>query len=124
MTETQTNTDASAFWASLDRLVSESTITIDRPQGTTHPRYPTLVYPLDYGYLSGTKAKDGNEVDVWRGSLPSPAVTAVVCTVDLLKRDTEVKLLLGCTAQEAAIILATHSSGPQSAVLVERPRGV
>jgi inorganic pyrophosphatase len=117
------NTDASTFWASLDKLVSESTITIGRPGGTAHPRYPTFIYPLDYGYLQGTKAKDGNEVDIWRGSLPSPAVTAVVCTVDLLKRDTEVKLLLGCTSQEATVILATHNSGPQSAVLIERPQG-
>ena len=28
------------FWEALDRLVSASTIVIDRPKGSAHPRYP------------------------------------------------------------------------------------
>jgi inorganic pyrophosphatase len=109
------------YWDALDQLVAESTIRIDRPAGTAHPRFPKFIYPLDYGYLEGTKADDGNEIDVWRGTLPEIRVTGVVCTVDMLKRDVEVKLLIGCTRQEASLILATHNSGPQSAVWVERP---
>lgn len=109
-----------AFWASLDRLVAESRIVIDRPRGTPHPRYPDFVYPLDYGYLDGTTAADGGGLDVWVGSQPDRAVTAIVCTVDLVKRDAEIKLLLGCTREEAQIILATHNSGPQAATLIER----
>ena len=109
------------FWRSLDRLVSESAITIDRPKGSTHPRYPDFRYPIDYGYLGGTKAADGNEIDAWRGSLPALTVTAIVCTVDLVKRDTEVKLLVGCTPEEARTILATSNSGLMHGILVERP---
>jgi inorganic pyrophosphatase len=109
------------FWKALDRLVAESSIQIDRPKGATHPRYPEFRYPLEYGFLEGTRAADGGGVDVWVGSLPARAVTAVVCTVDLLKRDTEAKLLLGCTHEEAVTILAVHNAGPQAAILVERP---
>lgn len=116
----QTTLDAGAFWKAVDRLVSESAVRIDRPKGSIHPRFPSFCYPLDYGYLEGTQAIDGGGVDVWRGSLATATVTAVVCTVDLLKRDSKVKLLIGCTRDEALAILATHNTGPQSAILVER----
>lgn len=39
-----------AFWSALDELVAGSDLVIDRPQGAAHPRYPDLVYPLDYGF--------------------------------------------------------------------------
>ena len=108
------------FWESLDRLVSQSTVRIDRPQGATHPRYPSFRYPLDYGFLAGTRAADGGGVDVWVGSLPLRTVTAVVCTVELLKRDTEAKLLLGYTHEEAMTVLAIHNTSLQAAILIER----
>ncbi|MBI5565736.1 MAG: inorganic pyrophosphatase [Chloroflexi bacterium] len=114
-----TSKDAT-FWSTLDRLVAESQLVIDRPHGTSHPRYPEFIYPLDYGYLEGTTAADGDGIDVWIGSLPDRALKAIVCTVDLIGRDAEIKLLLGCTREEAQIILATHNSGPQAATLIER----
>lgn len=109
-----------AFWAALDRLVVESQIVIDRPRGTPHPRYPEFIYPLDYGYLAGTLTADGGGLDVWVGSQPDRSLTAIVCTVDLVKRDAEIKLLLGCTREEAQVILAVHNTGPQAATLIER----
>lgn len=109
------------FWGVLDELVAGAEICIDRPRGTAHPRYPDLVYPLDYGYLKHTTSGDGAGIDVWRGSLPERRVTAVVCTVDIIKRDSEIKLLIGCTEDEARTILAIHNSGPQAALLLSRP---
>jgi inorganic pyrophosphatase len=111
-----------SFWLKLDQLVAEHELIIDRPAGSRHPRYPEIAYPLDYGYLAGTQAADGGGIDVWVGSLPERAVTAVVCTIDMLKRDTEVKLLLGCTPQEMQTVLDFHNddSDWQSAILVPR----
>ena len=110
----------SEFWTHLDRLVATSEIVVDRPAGSHHPRYPEIVYPLDYGYLTGTSGGDGNEIDVWRGSLPDGRLDAVICTVDLQKRDAEVKLLLGCTQAERDTILAFHSEGDMAATLIRR----
>jgi len=42
-------------------------------------------------------------------------------TVDLEKRDAEVKPLLGCTEAEAAAVLATHQTGAQAALRIRRP---
>lgn len=99
----------SKFWAALDKLVETSEIVIDRAKGTPHPRYSDYIYPLDYGYLDGTSSMDGEGIDIWRGSLPELKLTAILCTVDLVKRDSEIKLLLGCTEEEIQTILEFHN---------------
>lgn len=109
-----------AFWHSLDILVTTSESIVDRPRGSLHPRYPDLAYPLDYGYLRGTRAGDGDDIDVWSGSAVERRVTAVIVTVDLAKRDSEIKVLLGCTPDEARMLLVFHRKGSQSAILCER----
>jgi inorganic pyrophosphatase len=113
--------EANDFWHALDALVATSTITVDRPKGSAHPRYPDFFYPLDYGYLEGTTSSDGLGVDVWLGSLPEQQLTAIICTVDLHKHEAEMKLLLGCTSEEAQTVLAIHNRGEQSAMLLMRP---
>ncbi len=109
------------FWRVLDELVRVCPLKIDRPRGAPHPRYSDLIYPLNYGYLEGTRSGDEGGIDVWVGSALEKTVTAVACTVDLHKRDAEVKILLGCTPVEAQTVLAFHNSGSQSAFLIERP---
>ena len=108
------------FWAQLDALVDSCSLFIDRPKGTPHPRYPEFTYPLDYGYLEGTRAMDGGGIDLWRGSLEEGRVTGIVITADTLKGDVEIKLLIGCTPEEMQAVLAVHNRGDQSGVLVPR----
>ncbi len=108
------------FWQHIDQLVAKAEVVIDRPAGMAHPRYPDLIYPLDYGYLQGTSAADGGGIDVWRGSLPGGAVTGVICTVDLTKRDAEIKILLGCTREETQTALRMYNGGSMAGVLIER----
>ena len=115
------------FWLRLDQLAAGAPIVIDRPRGSQHPRYPDLVYPLDYGFLAGTSAMDGAGIDIWLGtggartvSGGARTVSGVVLTVDLAKRDSEMKVLIGCTPEETAQICEFHRSGAQSAVLVPR----
>lgn len=97
------------FWTMLDELAAASELIIDRPRGSAHPRFPDRIYPLDYGYLADTRSPDGEGMDVWRGSLPEKTVCAVICTVDLMKRDSEIKILIGCTEEEQRQILAFHN---------------
>jgi len=108
------------FWEVFDRLVAGSRVVIDRPRGSRHPRYPDILYPLDYGYLDGTASMDGGSIDVWVGSLVPRNLDAVICTVDLQKRDSEVKLLLGCTEQEKHTILNLLNDRSMRAILVQR----
>ena len=39
--------------------------TIDRPLGSKHPQYPDLIYPINYGYVDGLFAGDGEEQDAY-----------------------------------------------------------
>ena len=108
------------FWQAVDRLIAESEIAIDRPRGSKHPRYD-YVYPIDYGYLQNTSSPDGGGIDLWRGSRGDLRCDGIICTVDLLKRDSEIKLLLGCTEAERETILGSHNSSVyMKGVLVER----
>lgn len=113
--------DSLLYWQRLDQLVSGCQVVIDRPRGSAHPRYPDFIYPYDYGYLQGTQAADGGGIDVWVGSLSHQRVTGIICTVDLTRHDAEIKILLGCTPEEAQAILETHNEGPQSAIWIPRP---
>lgn len=38
---------------------------IDRPLGSVHPKVKTLYYPVNYGYVEGVIAGDGDEQDVY-----------------------------------------------------------
>jgi inorganic pyrophosphatase len=109
-----------AFWASLDRLVANNRLVIDRPAGSHHPRYPEVIYPLDYGYLEGTTAGDGAGIDAWQGASGASTLDSVILTVDLSKRDLEVKLLLGCSTEEAETILTFHNSNTMHAIQIRR----
>jgi F420 biosynthesis protein FbiB-like protein len=108
------------FWKFLDELIAAHAVTIDRARGSTHPRYPELVYPLDYGYLEGTHSGDGGGVDVWLGSLPERRLDALALTVDLHKHDTEIKLLLGCTPAEQRSIADFLNGDSMRAMLISR----
>jgi len=109
------------FWRRMDELIASHEIVIDRPKESVHPRYPNLIYPLDYGYLAGTSGGDGNEIDVWRGSMDNGQLVGVVCTVDTLKNDTELKLLIGCTDSELDIIYSFHNYNEyMSGIIIKR----
>lgn len=104
----------SLFWRILDDLAHGHEIVVDRPRGSAHPRQPDMIYPLDYGYLAGTTAGDGDGIDVWVGSLAGRVVTGIACTADAHKRDVEIKLLLGCTVEEMDVVqrfLNSHGLG-------------
>jgi inorganic pyrophosphatase len=96
------------FWQGITQLVNLTPIRIDRPKGSPHPRYPATIYPLDYGYLENTTAADGGGIDVWVGSLGAQTLTGILCTFDILKRDMEIKILLGCTGEDVQTIQQFH----------------
>jgi inorganic pyrophosphatase len=45
-------------------LGKKVTVTIDRPLGSKHPKHGNI-YPLNYGYIEGVKAPDGDDVDAY-----------------------------------------------------------
>ena len=41
------------------------TVIVDRPLGSVHPEYPELCYPVNYGYVDGVFASDGEAQDAY-----------------------------------------------------------
>lgn len=97
-----------SFWHEMGQLIAANKIIIDRPKGVPHPRYPDYLYPLDYGYVENTTAGDGDGIDVWVGSLGAKTLTGILCTFDKIKRDAEIKLLIGCTNDDLDAIRKFH----------------
>ena len=96
------------FWKALDELVNSSEIVIDRPRGSAHPRFPDFIYKVDYGYLKDTTSMDGTGIDVWVGS-GDKKIDAIMVIVDLMKKDSEIKILIGCTEEEKLEVYKTHN---------------
>lgn len=90
-------------WAAEEARVLANGITLERRRGTAHPRFPDIVYPLDYGYVEGTVGEDGEPVDVFVGSGP-PRLVGAYRTIDRRRGDTELKLLWGLTAEEVYLV--------------------
>ena len=106
------------FWQRLDALLERSQIVIDRPKGSVHPRFSDIVYALDYGYLEGTTSTDGEGLDVWLGSNPDRKLDAIICTVDLDKGDSELKLMVGCTDEEKTYIERFYNEYPDMGAMI------
>ncbi|MCL2058207.1 MAG: inorganic pyrophosphatase [Oscillospiraceae bacterium] len=98
---------------------------IDRPKGSRHPKYPSIVYPVDYGYLENTSSMDGGGIDIWQGTAGGCGVDAIICTVDSLKRDSEIKILINCSEEEKQLVLEAHNNSEyMKGILIHKNKSV
>jgi inorganic pyrophosphatase len=108
------------FWEYHQQLVDSSQIVFDRPKGLTHQRFLNNPYPVNYGFLSGTTSLDSGGVDIWVGALGEKKVVGALCTVDLLKRDTELKIIYDCTKDEIQSIVNFVNFNQMRALYINR----
>ena len=92
-----------SFEGPLFRELLSRPVRLDRPKGSRHPRFPSIVYPVDYGYVD-LKSVDGEGLDVFVGTLPEHRVTGVILCLDLMKQELEPKVLISCTSEEIGIV--------------------
>ena len=115
--------DNTIFWEYLEKLVKDNEMVIDRPKGTKHPKYENMVYIADYGYIQNTQSMDGGGIDVFVGTDKNRDLDAIVCIIDLLKKDSEIKLLIGCTENEKlGIYNFLNNSEYMKAIIVKRSK--
>lgn len=69
------------------------TVTIDRPLGSFHPKHPDIYYPINYGYIKGVIAPDGDEQDAYLLGVDTPVeqFTGTVIAIIHRKNDVEDK---------------------------------
>lgn len=66
-------------------------VTIDRPLGTGHPNHPDMVYPVNYGYVEGVIAPDGEEQDAYVLGVDHPVRTFTGQIVAVVHRHDDVE---------------------------------
>ena len=71
-------------------------VTSDRPLGSCHPNHSDLYYPVNYGYIEGTIAGDGEAQDAYILGVDKPVTEFVgrVIAVIQRKNDVEDKLVV------------------------------
>ncbi|NDJ53414.1 MAG: inorganic pyrophosphatase [Chloroflexi bacterium] len=111
------------FWNALEDLAARHQIKIDKPRGSKHAQIANLTYPVDYGYLDGTRSKRGGGVELYMGTLGNLNVTGVISMLDLSDYGSTMKLLIGCSAQEMADAVAVEKRGGVAATLIVRNPG-
>ncbi|MBR5143492.1 MAG: inorganic pyrophosphatase [Clostridia bacterium] len=72
------------------------TVTIDRPKDSRHPKYPDLIYPVNYGYIEGVIGGDGEEQDAYVLGVDEPVWKFTGRVIAIIHRlnDVETKLVV------------------------------
>ena len=67
------------------------TVTVDRPLGSCHPNHPDLYYPINYGYIEGIMAPDGEEQDAYILGMDVPVETFTGTVIAVIHRNDDVE---------------------------------
>ena len=113
------------FWQKIDTLYLSSDVVIDKPKNTVHAQYTNLIYPVDYGFLQDTLLGSDEHIHVYVGTKMTGKVEAIVVCADILKKDMDVKFLVGCTKEEENDILQfLDQTDFQKAVILRRGHNI
>lgn len=66
-------------------------VIIDRPLGSTHPKFPDLYYPINYGYIEDVKAGDGEGQDVYVLGVNEPIETFDGVVIGIYHRTNDIE---------------------------------
>ena len=89
------------------------TVAVDRPLGSFHPKHPDICYSVNYGYIEGIIAPDGEEQDAYvlGVDVPLREFTGHVIAIIHRKDDVEDKWVVapeGMTFSRKEIERLTH----------------
>lgn len=82
-------------------------VLVDRPLGSGHPKYPDMIYPVNYGFVPGILAPDGEEQDAYILGVDQPVAEFTGRVIAIIHRfdDVEEKWVVApegllCTKEE------------------------
>lgn len=61
-------------------------VMVDRPIGSYHPRHKDIYYPINYGYVEGVMAPDGEEQDAYILGINEPVKEYVGKVIAIVHR--------------------------------------
>ena len=67
------------------------TVTVDRPLGSFHPEYTDMYYPINYGYVEGIIAPDGEEQDAYILGVDKPVEKFTGKIIAIVQRSDDIE---------------------------------
>lgn len=67
------------------------TVTVDRAMGTYHPEHTDMYYPVNYGYISGIFAPDGEEQDAYVLGVDKPVQEFTGKVIAIIHRNDDIE---------------------------------
>ncbi len=64
----------------------EVEVIVDRMMGTYHPEHPEIYYPINYGYIDGIFAPDGEEQDAYIVGVNEPITVFKGVVIAIIRR--------------------------------------
>ncbi len=105
---------------------SQVEVIVDRAMGTYHPKHPNIYYPINYGYIEGILAPDGEEQDAYIIGVDEPvkAFKGVVVAIIHRHDDIEEKWVVApqdCSfaKEEISVLVAFQEQYFKSEILME-----
>ena len=66
-------------------------VTVDRPLGSYHPKHKDIYYPINYGYIEGIIAPDGEEQDAYILGVNKPVKEFVGKIIAIIHREDDIE---------------------------------
>ena len=67
------------------------TVTVDRPLGSVHPKHEDILYPVNYGYVEGIMAGDGEWQDAYILGIDEPVEKFTGKVIAVIHRSDDVE---------------------------------
>lgn len=67
------------------------TVVVDRPMGSYHPEHKDIYYPINYGYIEGIIAPDGEEQDAYILGINEPVKELTGVIIAIIHRNDDVE---------------------------------
>lgn len=67
------------------------TVKVDRAMGTYHPEHPDTYYPINYGYIEGIIAPDGEEQDAYLLGVSEPVTEFTGKIIAIVHRNDDIE---------------------------------
>lgn len=67
------------------------TVTVDRPLGSYHPEHSDIYYSVNYGYIKGTIAADGEEEDAYILGVTEPVSEFTGRIIAIINRENDIE---------------------------------
>jgi len=66
-------------------------VIVDRPLGSYHPKYKEMYYPINYGFVEGVIASDGEEQDAYILGIDVPVKEFIGKIIAIIHRDDDIE---------------------------------